>query len=78
MRGGRLLAETSPYSLIEHFGIPSLEDIFLKLCLENRSGEDELLHGKPCLNKSSAQQFFVPDLRFVMFIICSSILSKSP
>ncbi|XP_045128416.1 ABC transporter G family member 20-like [Portunus trituberculatus] len=46
MRGGRLLAETSPYSLIEHFGIPSLEDIFLKLCLENRSGEDELLHGK--------------------------------
>ncbi|KAK8406150.1 hypothetical protein O3P69_007102 [Scylla paramamosain] len=46
MRGGRLLAETSPYSLIQHFGIPSLEDIFLKLCLENRSGEDELLHGK--------------------------------
>lgn len=46
MRGGRLLAETSPYSLIHHFGIPSLEDIFLKLCLENKSGEDELLHGK--------------------------------
>lgn len=43
MRGGRLLAETSPYSLIEHFGIPSLEDIFLKLCLED-GGEDEIVH----------------------------------
>lgn len=46
MRGGRLLAETSPMSLIEHFNIPSLEDIFLKLCLED-GGEDDLhVHGK--------------------------------
>ncbi|XP_050708536.1 ABC transporter G family member 20-like isoform X1 [Eriocheir sinensis] len=45
MRGGRLLAETSPMSLINHFKIPSLEDIFLKLCLEDGS-EDELnIHG---------------------------------
>ncbi|KAK7080025.1 hypothetical protein SK128_016282 [Halocaridina rubra] len=40
MRGGRLLAETSPSSLIHHFKIPSLEDIFLKLCLQDSSEED--------------------------------------
>ncbi|XP_042216216.1 ABC transporter G family member 20-like [Homarus americanus] len=40
MRGGRLLAETSPSSLIHHFGIPSLEDIFLKLCLEDGAQEN--------------------------------------
>ncbi|XP_042891454.1 ABC transporter G family member 20-like [Penaeus japonicus] len=45
MRGGRLLAETSPSSLISHFGIPSLEDIFLKLCLVDGS-EDDLHSGK--------------------------------
>ena len=48
MREGRLLAETSPYSLIDHFAIPSLEDIFLKLCLEDGGG-DELHHGKVCV-----------------------------
>lgn len=49
MRGGRLLAETSPMSLINHFKIPSLEDIFLKLCLEDGS-EDELnIHGMVCV-----------------------------
>ncbi|XP_063608596.1 ABC transporter G family member 20-like [Penaeus indicus] len=45
MRGGRLLAETSPSSLITHFAIPSLEDIFLKLCLVDGS-EDDLHTGK--------------------------------
>lgn len=45
MRGGRLLAETSPSSLISHFAIPSLEDIFLKLCLVDGS-EDDLHTGK--------------------------------
>ncbi|XP_066951029.1 ABC transporter G family member 20-like isoform X1 [Macrobrachium rosenbergii] len=40
MRGGRLLAETSPSSLIKHFNIPSLEDIFLKLCLQDSSADD--------------------------------------
>nr|XP_053640391.1 ABC transporter G family member 20-like [Cherax quadricarinatus] len=42
MRAGRLLAETSPSSLLHHFGIPSLEDIFLKLCLQD--GDEDNLH----------------------------------
>nr|XP_045625785.1 ABC transporter G family member 20-like [Procambarus clarkii] len=45
MRGGRLLAETSPSSLIQHFAIPSLEDIFLKLCLQD-GAEDDLKLGQ--------------------------------
>ncbi|XP_068207094.1 ABC transporter G family member 20-like [Palaemon carinicauda] len=45
MRGGRLLAETSPSSLISHFNMPSLEDIFLKLCLQDAS-EDDVKQGK--------------------------------
>ncbi|KAK4297956.1 hypothetical protein Pmani_029656 [Petrolisthes manimaculis] len=43
MRGGRLLAETSPSSLIQHFNNPSLEDIFLKLCLQD-GDKDNLQH----------------------------------
>ncbi|XP_076032357.1 ABC-type transporter snustorr [Oratosquilla oratoria] len=42
MRAGRLLAETSPKNLMAYYGINSLEDIFLKLCLQD--GDEEDLH----------------------------------
>nr|CAH0113565.1 unnamed protein product [Daphnia galeata] len=35
MRGGRLLVEDSPGNLIRNYGLPSLEDIFLKICLKD-------------------------------------------
>ncbi|KAF2369152.1 ABC transporter-like, partial [Trinorchestia longiramus] len=35
MRRGHLLAEASPDNLMQHFGNPSLEDVFLELCLRD-------------------------------------------
>lgn len=43
MRQGRLLAEASPTRLTQHFGIASLEDIFLKLCLQDGDLENKHL-----------------------------------
>lgn len=34
MRSGRLLAEQSPEMLLSHYRLSSLEDVFLKLCME--------------------------------------------
>ena len=43
MRSGRLLAEESPDKLLAYYNLPSLEDVFLKLCMkddvENRDEE---------------------------------------
>ena len=44
MRCGRLLVEDSPENLIRDYGLPSLEDVFLKVCLKD-------------ISKSSAGQF---------------------
>jgi ABC-type multidrug transport system ATPase subunit len=44
MRCGRLLVEDSPENLIRDYGLPSLEDVFLKVCLKD-------------IGKSSAGQF---------------------
>lgn len=33
MRSGRLLAEDSPDKLLTHYNLSSLEDVFLKLCM---------------------------------------------
>ena len=33
MRSGRLLAEDSPDKLLAHYNLSSLEDVFLKLCI---------------------------------------------
>ncbi|KAK3107884.1 hypothetical protein FSP39_024401, partial [Pinctada imbricata] len=38
MRGGRLLAEENPYTLMSKFNIDSLETIFLKLCHVDQGG----------------------------------------
>ena len=35
MRHGRLLAEDCPTSLLENYGLPTLEDVFLKLCIRD-------------------------------------------
>lgn len=35
MRTGRLLVEDSPENLLRNFGGPTLEDVFLKLCLKD-------------------------------------------
>lgn len=35
MRDGKLLAEQSPDFLLEYFNQPSLEDVFLKLCIRD-------------------------------------------
>ncbi len=34
MRNGRLLTEASPSDLLAFHGLPTLEDVFLKLCLD--------------------------------------------
>ena len=44
MRGGQLLAEDSPTSLLERMQMDNLENVFLKLCVtkgdtENMKGE---------------------------------------
>jgi hypothetical protein len=35
MRSGRLLAEESPDKLLAYYNLPSLEDVFLKLCMKD-------------------------------------------
>jgi hypothetical protein len=35
MRSGRLLVEESPANLLRDYGLSSLEDVFLKLCLKD-------------------------------------------
>lgn len=37
MRSGRLLAEQSPENLLRMYGLSSLEDVFLKLCMTDNS-----------------------------------------
>ena len=39
MRSGRLLAEESPNNLLRDFRRPSLEDAFLKLCMDEQRAE---------------------------------------
>ncbi len=39
MRSGRLLAEESPNNLMRNFRRPSLEDAFLKLCMDEQQTE---------------------------------------
>ena len=40
MRNGQLLAEEAPNILLERFTLPSLEDVFLKLCVKDNSRLD--------------------------------------
>jgi hypothetical protein len=35
MRSGRLLAEESPDTLLANYNLPTLEDVFLKLCMKD-------------------------------------------
>lgn len=35
MRSGRLLAEESPDTLLAQYNLPTLEDVFLKLCMKD-------------------------------------------
>ncbi|EFX78468.1 ABC protein, subfamily ABCH [Daphnia pulex] len=37
MRSGRLLAEESPENLLKNYGLPTLEEVFLKLCMGDGS-----------------------------------------
>jgi len=39
LRGGRLLEEDSPAALITKYGCNTLEDVLLKLCLRQQSGQ---------------------------------------
>lgn len=36
MRSGRLLAEESPENLLKDYRLPTLEDVFLKLCMKDK------------------------------------------
>lgn len=40
MRSGRLLAEESPKNLLRIYGIKSLEDVFLKLCMKDNDTKE--------------------------------------
>lgn len=40
MRHGNLLAEDAPGTLIEHYGLETLEDVFLRLCRRESRGEE--------------------------------------
>ena len=42
MRHGRLLAEDAPGVLLDQYSLPTLEDVFLKLCVEDKSGNSDL------------------------------------
>ena len=40
MRGGRLLAEQDPETLIRESGLETLEEVFLNLCQRDTGGEE--------------------------------------
>jgi ABC-type multidrug transport system ATPase subunit/ABC-type multidrug transport system permease subunit len=47
MRAGRLLAEERPGSLLTKYGLESLEDVFLRLCMTDSSADKENWHTLP-------------------------------
>lgn len=55
MRGGRLLVEDSPENLIRDYGLPSLEDVFLKVCLKDggRSSDEQLAEDVTSSNEAA-------------------------
>lgn len=42
MRQGKLLAESSPQNLLDYFKIDSLENVFLKLCVDEEKPQPQL------------------------------------
>ena len=50
MRNGRLLAEDKPDSLVNNFNEPSLESVFLKLCLLSDSTSAKISNDKKSLD----------------------------
>ena len=54
MRNGKLLAEDSPLQLLSIYGLESLEDVFLKLCIKDdkeiNGGGDQSLNKLPILD----------------------------
>jgi len=37
MRSGRILVEDSPGTLMSTYNVPTLDDVFLKLCIEDEN-----------------------------------------
>jgi len=56
MRSGRLLAEESPENLLRNYNLPTLEEVFLKLCMKDGSYKvkDALVNAPISKEKSSA------------------------
>ena len=50
MRSGRLLAESPPLHLMETHGLPTLEDVFLKLCQQDHVGDVEEMTSQTSTN----------------------------
>ena len=57
MRSGRLLAEESPNNLLRAFRRPSLEDAFLKLCMDEQRNESIQANVSNEMNTEVMQQF---------------------
>lgn len=49
MRSGRLLTEESPDNLLRDYNLSSLEDVFLKLCM-NDEGKNKIEQSEPLTN----------------------------
>lgn len=60
MRSGRLLAEESPENLLKDYRLPTLEDVFLKLCMKDVDNKDDAGLKATCSsmtdNKASRKQ----------------------
>lgn len=55
MRGGRLLAENDPDTLLQAHKATLLEDIFLKLCRNDDFGSEDTNYSDPDLTKRSGE-----------------------
>jgi len=67
MRSGRLLTEESPENLLRDYNLPSLENVFLKLCMkdEGKNGiqqQPALCHDNMAFDRSTISQSDVSEV----------------
>lgn len=75
MRAGRLLAEDKPCTLLLHYGVNTLEDVFLRLCMADKEGKEDDVKSK----QIPLVQYEIPDLNSkTESKDCSSCMSCGP
>ncbi|CAL8115332.1 unnamed protein product [Orchesella dallaii] len=72
MRNGRLLAEDSPRRLLHNYGFEKLEDVFFKLCQEDKPVNDDNSELSPSPEKNIQHDIHLEDAENLAFEVSDS------